>query len=686
MGIKKDYLNAAVDTVMKMDSSLNRDDVVRIVTSMIKENMKDPTIRMDNNVTGDNMKTTLTGLCNWIEKRDPVISGNATFYMQPTEMLSPTSNMLRSLKNGRKEVKKEMFSYKPDSDEYKRLDLDQLNKKKVMNAEYGGSGAPTAAFYTKYSPPATTLMAQSIITTMAAFFESYVGDNQQFFNINECYDWMNKVIQKDKKIPKWIIKPSAEDVYSRLIKHFITLDIDSVNKLKMYIYNCSEKELVYLYYANNLNIFIYNHPKIHEIISNILRTLPLYEASVKDSDIPIEFRGKFDSANKYNKWISKEMFLDPYDVPECIKVYMDELIDLFNQFIYVEYITPDSIVKLNNHWRNTVLLVDTDSNVINADLFVSFILDVILPGDNFSRSRLYNEMILVNVLASCLDSCVAKMLDYYGRTHHMDKISRAELTMKNEFMFRRFFLMNKKKRYAASIVLREGNINIPFKLEIKGVDFIKAGSSIDVTKRFTKMLEDHILFSDNLELHELMRDLKSFEREIYYDLRNGGTKYLKLQMYKAAEAYKKVKDKNTGNMVSRAWSLPVYRGAAVWNELYPDRKIYSLDRVNILKLIVTNENDLGIIKRDFPSEYDMVMKKVFMSPNPDIQKAGLKVIAIPTTVDVMPKWLIPLIDYDVIISDVISSFRSVLEALQIEEIYSKTPNGNANINSCLISL
>lgn len=686
MGIKKDYLNAAVDTIMKMNSSLNRDDVVSIVSSMIKENMKDPTIYMDNNVTGDNMKTTLTGLCNWIEKRDPVISGNATFYMQPTEMLSPTSNMLRSLKKGRKEVKKEMFNHKPDSDEYKRLDLDQLNKKIIMNAEYGGSGAPTAAFYTKYSPPATTLMAQSIITTMAAFFESYVGNNQKFFSINECYDWMNKVIQKDKKIPKWVIKPSAEEVYSRLIKHFVTLDIDSIDKLKMYIHNCSEKELVYLYYANNLNVFIYNHPKIHTLLSNILSTLPLYEAAVKDSDIPMEFIGKFDSANKYNKWISKEMFLDPYDTPKCIKSYMDELIDLLNQFIYVEYITPDSIVKLNNHRRNTVLLVDTDSNIINADLFVSFVLDTIVPGENFSRSRLYNEMILVNVLASCLDSCVVNMLDYYGRTHHMDKESRAELTMKNEFMFRRFFLMNKKKRYAASIVLREGNINIPFKLEIKGVDFIKAGSSIEVTERFTKMLEDHILFSDNLELHELMRDLKSFEREIYHDLSNGGTKYLKLQMYKAAEAYKKVKDKNTGNMVSRAWSLPVYRGAAVWNELYPDRKIYSLDRVNILKLIVTNENDLEIIKRDYPSDYDMVMKKIFRSSNPDIQKAGLKVLAIPTTVNVMPKWLIPLIDYDVIISDVISSFRSVLEALQIEEIYSKTPNGNANINSCLISL
>ena len=39
-----------------------------------------------------------------------------------------------------------MFKYNPNSDEYAMLDLDQANKKVIMNAEYGGSGAPTAAF------------------------------------------------------------------------------------------------------------------------------------------------------------------------------------------------------------------------------------------------------------------------------------------------------------------------------------------------------------------------------------------------------------------------------------------------------------------------------------------------------------------------------------------------------------
>lgn len=690
MGIKKDYLSIAVDTVMKIDPSLKEEDVRKVIARIMKEHLKDPSIIMDNNVTGDNERITLTEMCNWIEKRDPVVSGNGTFYMQPSEMLSPTSNMLRSLKKGRKAVKKQMFKFKPGSDEYDRLDLDQQNKKVIMNAEYGGSGAPTAAFYTKYSPAATTLMAQSIITTMAAFFEGYVGDNQKFFHVNECYDWMNQVRKKTDDIPKWVMQPTPDEVLKRIVQHFYMFDVSDYAYLKAYVYNCTKKELVYLFYANNMRGFVADHPQVQRIIREILSTLPCYQAAVKE--LPNEFVGKFvddeesDAVTKYNKWMSKEMFLDPYNIPDSIKKPMEQLINLFSQFVYVEYITPDSIVKLNNHKRNTVLLVDTDSNVINADLFVSFVLNTIFPGELFNRPKLYDEMILVNVLAACLDRCVIKILDYYGRMHHMDKDSRAELTMKNEFMFRRFFLMLTKKRYAASIVLREGNIIIPFKPEIKGLDFMKAGVTDDVTDRLSKMLKDHILFSDNLELHELMKDLKAFENEIYHDLRQGGTRFLKPQMYKAEEGYSKVKDKNGNVIGSKAWSLPVFRGASVWNELYPAQKIYSLDRVKIIKLVVTDPKDLDKIKTTHPDEYMAVMSKIFNSPKPEIQKCGLKVIALPPSVTTIPEWLLPFINYDIIISDVISSFRSVLEALKLEEIYFKTPSGNANVTSCLISL
>lgn len=684
MGVKRDYLRAAVDTITKMHPEFKEDDVEKIVSRIIKERFVDPTITMDNNVTGENKTITLSGLCNWIDQRNPVVSGNATFYMQPAEMLSPTSNMLRSLKKGRKMVKKEMFKYKPGSDEYAALDLDQMNKKVIMNAEYGGSGAPTAAFYTKYSPAATTLMAQSIITTMAAFFESYVGDNQKFFNINECFDWMNKVCEKNEKIPNWVLRPTTKEVSDRICHHFYMLNPRDVPYIENYVRSCTPDQQVYLYYANNIKTFIRNHVNMRQLLVTVLSSLPNYQAAV--GKLPDEFEGQFESPEKYNKWISNEMFLNPYSIPKCIENPMNEFIETLNKFVYVEYITPDSIVKLNNHKRNTVLLVDTDSNMINADIFVSFVINELFPGENFGRPKMYNEMILVNVLAASIDRCVIKMLDFYGRTHHMDEPSRAELTMKNEFMFRRFFLMKTKKRYAASIVLREGNIIIPFKPEIKGLDFIKAGVTEDVTKKFQKMLEDHILFSDELELHEMMKELKAFEDEIYHDLRSGGTRFLKPQMYKAEGAYKKIVDSEGRVVGSKAWSLPVFRGAAVWNELYPKQKINSLDRVKLIKLTCTGLSDLEPVKRKFPEEYNQIVAKIFMSNKRDIQSCGLRVIAIPTGMKQIPEWIIDLIDYDLIISDVISSFRSVLESLEIEETSYKTPNGSANITSCLISL
>lgn len=690
MGIKKEYLRTAVDTVMKIDPSLDKKDVERIVSRMLKEKMLDPTIIMDNNVTGDGATITLTEMCNWIDKRQPVISGNATFYMQPSELLSPTSNMLRSLKRGRKAVKNAMFKLSPLSDEYQMMDLDQGNKKVIMNAEYGGSGAPTAAFYTKYSPAATTLMAQSIITTMAAFFEGYVGDNQKFFHINECFDWMNTVTHKSEKIPKWIARPTTSEVIHRIKTHFFMANISDFPFIDKYINNCTEDEKTYLFYANNLKEFIIRNPKVSNLISSVLNSLPLLEAVEKE--VPSQYQDRFpftpdgQHVVDYNNWVSKEMFLDPYNIPDVIKTDMESLITILTQFIYVEYITPDSIVKLNNHLRNTVLLVDTDSNVINADIFVSFILDNVFPNETFARPKLYNEMILVNILASVLDRCVKNILDFYGRVHNMDEASRAELTMKNEFMFRRFFLMITKKRYAASIALREGNIMMPFKLEIKGMDFIKAGVTDDVTKKFTKMLEQHILYSEGLELHAMMKELKDFEREIFYDLKKGGTRFLKPQIYKSEDAYKKLRDADGRVIGSKAWSMPVFRGSAVWNELYPDRKIYSLDRVRLIKLTVTGLTDIEIIKNKYPDEYNLVLNRVFKSEKADIQKAGLRVIAIPNSVKEVPEWLVKLIDYDVIISDVISSFRSVLDALKIEDIDFKTANGKANVTSCLISI
>jgi DNA polymerase elongation subunit (family B) len=684
MSFKKYYIEEAIYTLLQLNPEWKREDIESIVKDKVKEKFQDPGIFIDNNITGINEKITLSKLCDIIYDNNYVMSGNATFYCQPEVLESPTSKMLTELKLARKNVKNEMFKYKRTDDEYKQLDLVQTNAKVVMNAEYGASGAPTAAFYNKYTPAATTLMAQSIITVMAAFFEGFVADNHKFFHINECLDWMNKVKTNVIVSHEWIQSPSPEEVIFRIKKQFYQYDLNDTIIIENYIKNCTRSELIHIFYKNNLNEFIRRHIQVQKIIRNILVSLPLYEASEKD--IPSEFINKFENVDEYNKWISKEMFLNPYDVPDNIKNKMKELNEIINQYCYIDYITPDSIVKLNNHKRKAILLVDTDSNMINANIFVEFILDEIFEGESFSRSKFYNQMICCNILANILSNCVSKILEYYGTTHNMNQDARTHLVMKNEFLFKRLFLMNKKKRYASSIVLREGNIMIPFKTEIKGVDFIKAGVTDEVTNRFTKILEDCILFSDDINLHGLMKELKRFEKEIYNDLKKGGTKYLKTQTYKEEAAYKKIPDKDTEVEVSHAWALPVFRAVTVWNIINPLQKIYSLDRVKILKLVVTGPTDLDGIKDKYPNEYKIIINNIFNSTNPEIVKGGLKVLAIPSSVKQIPKWAIEFINYDVIISDVFGSFRSILEAFQIEELNLKTPNGNASIISSLISI
>lgn len=688
MGFRKDYVSEMTSTILRIHPEYNEDRVREIVVRTVKERMKDPTIVLDNNVVLARQKTTLSELCNWIENKNPVISGNATFYVQPTVLRSPASSMLKTLKKERKAVKNEMFALEPTSYEYRMKDLDQQNIKVIMNAEYGGSGAPTAAFYNKYSPPATTLMAQSIITTMAALFEGFVGDNQKFWNITECVDWMNTVItkiDKDEKIPKWMNRPTWQQTAQRIKREFITSDVEGFKYIDKYLQNRSQEEIIYLYYANNMNQFISDNIPVQKIIEKVLDKLP--RLIVGEKEIPAGYENKFESVSDYNKWMSEEMFLNPYKIPEVIKDEMDEFIKLATQFIYVEYIPADTIEKLNNHGRNTVVLVDTDSNIINVDLFISHILTNIFPNLQFGREAIYNEMILCNVMCATLSVPVAKLLDFYGRCHHMNEEARSELTMKNEFMFRRLFLMTVKKRYAASIVLREGNIMIPNKIEIKGMDFIKAGVTDEVSETFTNFLKNYILCVDEIDLHGLNRELKRLEMEIYQDLSRGGTKYLKPQQFKAEGAYKAIKDANGNVIGTKAWSIQVFRGAMVWNELYPDKKIYSLDRVKLVKLIVNSIDDLDVIKDSFPDEYNMVVKRIFNSSNENIARSGLKVISIPMNMQELPAWLLPLIDRDIIVSDVISSFRSVLDALKYENISFKTQGGGkASLVSGLISL
>ena len=119
--------------------------------------------------------------------------------------------------------------------------------------------------------------------------------------------------------------------------------------------------------------------------------------------------------------------------------------------------------------------------------------------------------------------------------------------------------------------------------------------------------------------------------------------------------------------------------------MYPEQKINILDQVKIIKLNVTSPSDLDVIKDDFPEMYNKVMALIFINASPELKKNGLRNICIPANIQI-PEWIRPLINYDALISDMISSFRSVLDALHLQEFNYKTSTGKATTTSCLLSL
>lgn len=148
------YKKEMVDVMLTIDPSLDKKEVEEIVLDMIKKNVKNPKVILDNNFTGESRETTLLSVFDWIFDRKPIICGNGTFYKNQYEAANPIAKMLEGFLTQRKAYKKAMFKVEDStSSRYKDLDRLQANEKINANSYYGASGAPSSAFYSKWSGP-----------------------------------------------------------------------------------------------------------------------------------------------------------------------------------------------------------------------------------------------------------------------------------------------------------------------------------------------------------------------------------------------------------------------------------------------------------------------------------------------------------------------------------------------------
>ena len=129
------YLNSIFEMYMQTHPDANPDKVKQHIQDLTDRHFKDIPCNLHNNITDERIDTTVCNVFDWIEQRQPIISGNATFFKQHEEQLAPIVVMLETLQKERKAVKKEMYKYDKKSVEYALLNTEQGSIKVIMNAD-----------------------------------------------------------------------------------------------------------------------------------------------------------------------------------------------------------------------------------------------------------------------------------------------------------------------------------------------------------------------------------------------------------------------------------------------------------------------------------------------------------------------------------------------------------------------
>ena len=721
----KKYISRMTDAMLHAHPTWTKAEVRSAIEDMVYERFKTPRVILDNNYTGEQKETSLISVIDWIIDRKPLIAGNGTFYKSHKEELNPIAKMLDGMAAKRKKYKKQMFQagdmYGFDSHAYSDFDRKQLNEKINMNSYYGGSGAPTSAFYSKWSGAATTLTAQSVISTAETLFESFLADNYIFLDMNELVDWLRVVMkEEDTFVHPFIVKMSKMDLVDRLMCKLLTVEDKDEEFLYEFISGLDDDMITRIYYKNNLIEFIDRHQEIQDIIRDILITVPNYDYASKSddwlADIPEEYRSEYADKpkKKWNEFVNHKFFMDPNNPPEEIIPLLDQLLEYIRKYIYVEeFLSFDRIYRLKNFKRQVVTVIDTDSNFLSLDTLMNFLIDRVVDVYGYGRPVDNNIYILVNTITYIISDVIRRTLLYYGKSSNVPENERPRLDMKNEFFDELLVIGDTKKRYITKQILREGNLLNPPKSDVKGFDLKKASTSEFAEKKFMKIINECIL-GTSLQPKKMVQMVKAFKDEVRESILSGDRTYLPNGNAKELSAYK---DPGSEQSV---------RGVLTWNMINPDNQIEFPSKVSLVKMNIFDITDAEPLKEKYPNIYKIIEDKIFndksgifvvstwnlpikyVSSNKknwfeDIpkkyrtkykklgpaawnkfvdsiedgtckskireeelvgyysyRKRGLQVLAIPSN-STIPDWAMPFVDIDTMVNNIIAPINPVLE-------------------------
>ena len=639
----QDWLKT-VSTIVKLNYPDIKDgDLDEFLCSIIDNNIKVPIATLDNNYIHSTKRVDVLTLMQWVKNNNFIIAGNGTIYKNHDQEYNPSIHFLIDLKKLRDNMKSDMKKLDPKTYEYAMKDMGQLNEKLLMNSDYGAGGSPITYFYNLYCAVSTTATGQSMISTAMCCFEDFFSDNVKFIDFDDCSQYITNIINEPFNGDLSLVEDKkAHEVFERLKEKFIEYKEDYSYPLFSMLLNLDQDNLNRVYYKNNLYGFA-RLPKVKKLLFKIID--------------------------------ETELFLDPNKPPKDNQSDLELLWSWIEEWVVYNYFAFNRIGRLTCDPRDTVVTIDTDSNMLCLAPWVDFMFDEVIKNDRKiieSTQRNYkyvindremefdgNKMLIYKICNSITyiaSQVIAKHLKKFAITSGIPEMYHNRIHMKSEFLFRKMLLTTTKKRYMAKIMLREGTVFE--KREIKGLDFLKSECN-EFTREFISNLMNNELLekpTDDIIVKNIINGARELAEAVRQSLERGEKNFLTPKKCKEAAAYKV------------PWSEQSFRGAYAWNMLYPDMSIEFPDTVDIVQLNIHKLEDISELENTDPEMYGKIKRFIFESKLEEVRKKALTVLAIPKNIPEIPEWCRPYINYDKIINDNTTKLRPLLEALGVKII------------------
>ena len=641
----RDYLSNAIscyeERIATMYSRIHPEidpNMIRLqVQRITNESVRDIPCQMHNNVTHECLDTTVLGAFDWISQRNPIISGNGTFFKQHSELLAPSVKMLEKLQADRKKVKKAMYQFKKGTIEYTNRNIKQMSIKVIMNADYGGSGTPMSPFYSAYIPPATTGSAKNITTSLICCLEFLSENNDAWAklnSINELYDLIFKVLE-DTRTDRVFIKASftVEQVATWLLSRTNNVSATDRDVLKKYLSTLPSDELSKLMFAFNPRLVLREY-----VYSDVQAVADYLDEHQIDLDKIIVSDDK-DIAAQTKEYIHECGYGEK--APEAISGIIERISKIILDNCVYPFVPNDAEVRAAQMKRIIVCVTDTDSLMVH---FAHYL-------DDFQTRRTQNQQadcIMASAFGMRLfiEHVIPRMVEDIATFCNInDEYYRKKFVFKNEFAFLSMALFA-KKMYAASMFVQEGNPRDPHEIAVTGMSFKKRDAAEFLEPIMLNLFDKYILATSDISIRGVLNEYNNLRMKLLNEVGHD-PEYYKCLSVKPIDSYDQTK------------VLPAQmRGSLIWNNIMPDEALLPGDRVRVIplsfKLLHEHQNDFVQTAR---------ILKYALIDNANEKTAPY--ICIPEHYHSIPDWIKPVIDVEYATDKLLMPFRQVFEGFDV---------------------